>query len=84
MLPHLGEALAAVNGLVGPGLEGDSSLTTASSANSGEVLPRTTGGVFACVTAGFAALWLILEAALSIELLLTSGENKLMTALFAY
>ena len=40
--------------------------------------------VLAGVTAGLAALGLVLEAALRIELLLTGGENELFAALFAY
>ena len=81
---HASEAVAAVNGTVGLGLKGNPSLATASSTGRGEVLTGTTSGVLASVAAGLAALGLILEAALCVELLLTGGENKLSAALFAY
>ena len=84
LLAHLGEALAAVDGTVGLGLEGNLGLAAAGSADSGEVLTRAAGGVLASVTAGLAALRLVLEAALSIELLLTGGEHELLAALFAH
>ena len=80
---HLSEALAAENGTVGLGLEGNLCLTTATSAGSGEELTGATGSVLASVTAGLAALGLVLEAALCVELLLTSGEHELIAALFA-
>ena len=54
-----------------------------SCAGGGEELTGAAGGVLAGVTAGLAALGLILEAALSIELLLTGGENELLAAFFA-
>ena len=80
---HLSEALAAENGTVGLGLEGNLCLTTATSAGSGEELTGATGSVLASVTASLAALGLVLEAALCVELLLTSGEHKLVATLFA-
>ena len=81
---HLGEAIAAVNGTVGLGLEGNLCLAAAGCADCGEVFTRTTSGVLASVAAGLAALGLVLEAALRIKLLLTGGENELVAALFAY
>ena len=66
------------------GLEGNLRLAAAGSANSGEVLAGAAGGVLASITAGLAALGLILEATLSVELLLTGGEHELLTALFAH
>ena len=84
LLLHLSEALAAVDGTVRLGLERNLSLTTAGGAGGSEELTGATGGVLAGVTAGLAALGLILEATLSVELLLTSGENELVTALFAH
>ena len=81
---HLSEALAAENGTIGLGLEGHLGLTAAASASSGEELTGATGVVLASVAAGLAALGLILEAALRIELLLTGGENELVAAFFAY
>ena len=80
---HLSEALAAENGTVGLGLEGHLSLAAAAGAGSGEELTGATGGVLASVTAGLAALGLVLEAALCVELLLTGGEHELLAALFA-
>jgi len=84
LLSHLGEAVAAVDGTVGLGLERHSGLAAAGGAGGGEILPRTTGRVLAGVTASFAALRLVLEAALSVELLLTGGEHELVSALFAH
>jgi len=80
----LGEAIAAVYGPVRLGLKRHPSLAAAGSAHSREELTGAASGVLASVTAGLAALGLILEAALSIELLLTGGENKLFTALLAH
>jgi hypothetical protein len=84
LLTHLGEAVAAVDRTVRLGLKGNLRLTAASGAHSSEVLTGAAGGVLAGVTAGLAALGLVLEAALSVELLLTGGKSKLLTALFAY
>jgi hypothetical protein len=80
---HLSEALAAEHGTVGLGLEGNLGLAAATGAGSGEELTGATGGVLASVTASLAALGLVLEAALCVELLLTSGEHELVAALFA-
>ena len=80
---HLSEALAAEHGTVRLGLEGNLGLAAATGAGSGEELTGATGGVLASVTASLAALGLVLEAALSVEFLLTSGENELIAALFA-
>jgi hypothetical protein len=77
------EALAAVNRTIGLGLEGNLCLTTAACAGSSEELTGTTAGVLTSVAAGLAALGLILEAALCVELLLTGGEYELVAALFA-
>jgi len=83
-LSHLGEAVAAVNRTIALGLKGHAGLAAASCAGSGEVLTGTTGSILASVTAGLAALGLVLEAALSVELLLTGGEHELVAALFAH
>ena len=80
---HLSEALAAEHGTVSLGLEGHLGLAAAAGAGSGEELTGATGGVLASVTAGLAALGLVLEATLSVELLLTGGENELVAALLA-
>ena len=80
---HLSEALAAENGTVGLGLEGNLCLAAATCAGSGEELTGATGSILAGVTASLATLGLVLEAALCVEFLLTSGENELVAALFA-
>ena len=80
---HLSEALAAVYGTVGLGLEGNLCLAAATGASSGEELTGATGGVLASITASLAALGLILETTLCVELLLTGGEHELVAALFA-
>ena len=83
LVTHLSEALAAEHGTIGLGLEGNLSLATATSAGSGEELTGTTGSILAGITAVLATLGLILEATLSVESLLTSGEHELIAALFA-
>ena len=84
VLAHLSEAGAAINGTVALGLEGHLGLAAALGADSGEILTGTAGSVLARITAGLAALGLVLEAALSVELLLTGGEHELFAALFAH
>ena len=61
----------------------DDGYNAAGGADSGEILPGTAGRVLAGVTAGLAALGLVLEAALGVELLLTGGEHELLAALLA-
>ena len=78
------EALAAVNRTIGLGLKGNLCLAAAGCAGSGEELTGTAGSSLASVTAALAALGLVLEASLSVELLLTSREHELVAALFAY
>ena len=80
---HLSEALAAVYGTVGLGLEGNLCLTAATGAGSSEELTGTTGIVLTSITAALAALGLVLEATLCVEFLLTGGENEFVAALFA-
>lgn len=84
LLAHLGKALTAVDGTVGLGLERNLRLSAAPSADRREVLTGTAGSRLAGVAAGFAALRLILEAALGIEFLLTSGKHKLLATFLAY
>ena len=81
---HLSEALAAENGTIRLGLEGNLCLAAATSAGSGEELTGATGNVLAGIAAGLAALGLVLEAALCVECLLTGGENEFVAALFAH
>ena len=84
LLTHLREALAAVDRAVRLGLKGNSRLTTASGTNSREILTRAAGGILARIAASLAALGLILETALCVKFLLTSGEHKFLAALFAH
>ena len=81
---HLSEALAAENGTVGLGLEGNLCIVAATSAGSGEELTGATSVILAGITACLAALGLVLETTLCVELLLTSGEHELVAALFAH
>ena len=80
---HLSEALAAVYGTVGLGLERNLCLAAATGTGSGEELTGATGVVLTSVTASLATLGLILEATLCIEFLLTGGKNEFVAALFA-
>ena len=80
---HLSEALAAVYGTVGLGLEGNLCLAAATGASSSEELTRATGVVLTSIAAGLAALGLVLEATLCVEFLLAGGENEFVAALFA-
>ena len=84
LVPHLGEALAAIDRTVGLGLKRNASLAAAGSAGSGEELTRTACSVLARVTAALAALRLVLETALCVKLLLAGGEHELLTAFLAY
>jgi hypothetical protein len=83
LLSHLREALAAVDRTVRLRLKRNSGLAAAGSAGSGEILAGATGSGLAGITAGLAALGLVLEAALRVELLLTGSEHELFAALFA-
>ena len=81
---HLSEALAAENGTVRLGLEGNLCFAAAASAGSSEELTGAAGSVLAGITAVLASLGLVLEATLSVESLLTSGEHELIAAIFAH
>ena len=80
---HLCKAIAAVHRTIISGLEGYAGFSAAGSAGGGEELTGTTGSVLAGIAAGLAALGLVLEALLRIELLLAGGEYELIAALFA-
>ena len=80
---HASEAIAAVNGTIGLGLEGNLGLAAAGSAGSGEILSGAASCVLASIAAGLAALGLILEASFSIEFLLTGSENEFCAAFLA-
>ena len=84
LLTHLGEAVAAVDRTVRLGLEGNLRLAAAGSTHGSEILTGAAGSVLAGITAGLAALGLVLEAALSIELLLAGSEHELFAAFFAH
>jgi hypothetical protein len=81
---HFGKAVAAIDRSVALGLKGNFGLTTASRAGSGEVLPGTAGRILAGVAAGLAALGLILEAALCIELLLSGSKHELCSTFLTH
>ena len=83
LLFHPCEALAAVNRAVRLRLKRNSGLASACSADSGEELTGAAGSVLAGITAVLASLGLVLEATLSVECLLTSGEHELIATLFA-
>ena len=78
------KAIAAVDGTVAAGLEGDLAVLAALGANCivHNALGTSSDTLAGC-TAGTAALGLVLEAALCVELLLTCGENELVAAIFA-
>ena len=80
---HLSEALAAENGAIGLGLEGNLCVAAAASAGSSEEFTGAAGSVLAGITAVLASLGLVLETALCVECLLTSGEHELVAAVFA-
>ena len=81
---HLRKALAAINRAIALGLEGYAGLVAAGSADRREELTGAAGSGLAGVAAGLAALGLILEATLSIELLLAGGEYELLSAFLAH
>jgi len=83
-LAHAGEAIAAVNGAIGLGLKGNLRLTATSGAGSGKVLAGAARDSLASVAAILAALGLVLEPTLGIELLLTTGEHELLATFFTY
>ena len=73
-------ASTAVDSTVSLGNKGNSGLAAAASTDTGEVLTGTAGSVLASVTAGLAALGLVLVADLGIECLLTGTENEFVAA----
>jgi hypothetical protein len=80
---HLCKALAAIHRPVALRLEGHTGLAAACSTSGSEELTGTTGRILAGITAGFAALGLILEPTLSIKLLLTGGEHEFFSTFLA-
>ena len=81
---HLCKAFAAINRSVRLRLKGNLCFLAAGCTYGGEVLAGTAVSVLSGITAGLAALGLVLEAALCIELLLTGGENEFLAAFLAY
>ena len=81
---HLSEALAAVNGTVSLGLEGNLGFAAATGTGSSEELAGSAGVVLTGIAAGLATLGLILEATLCVELLLAGSEGEFVAALFAH
>ena len=79
---HLGEAFAAVNGSALSRLETELCFLAALVAYGGIKLSFTGRG-FSLVTAGLASLRLILKSLFRVELLITRGENELLTAVLA-
>ena len=80
---HLSEALAAVDRSVALGLEGNASFLAAGCSCSCEVLLGTLNSHLSLVSAGLAALGLVLEAALCVELLLACCEYEISAAFLA-
>ena len=80
---HLSEALAAVNRSVALGLEGNASFLAAGCAGSCEEFSGALNSHLSLVSAGLAALGLVLEAALSVEFLLACCEYELLAAFLA-
>ena len=84
LLLHSGIALAAVNRSVVGRLERNFRFLAALSASRGEELFLGLSGVLSGIAARLAALRLVLETALSVEFLLTGGENEFLSAIFAF
>lgn len=82
MLVSLSEALAAVNGSVVTGLEGNLSLAAAACAYSCEHFTLSSA-VLLSVTASLASLRLVCKAVLSVELLFACCEYEICTAVLA-
>jgi hypothetical protein len=80
---HFGKALAAIHRTVALGLKGHTSFTTAGGAGSREEFTGTTRSIFTGVTAGLAALGLVLEATLSVKFLLTGSEHEFVSTFLA-
>ena len=81
------EALTAVDGTISAGLEGHLGFTAAAVTDDGEHLPGSTAVAvlgLTGVTAGLAPAGFVLETLFGVEFLLTSGENKFLTAVTAH
>jgi hypothetical protein len=69
-------ALAAINRPVLSGTERHFRFAAARSAGGGKHFAVTVGSVLSSITTGLAALWLVDEASLGVEFLLTGGEHE--------
>ena len=78
------EAFAAINRLVGRGLEGNLARLTAVGADGVEHFSGFTSGVLSLRTAFLALLGLVLELLFGIERLLARREHELIAAFLAY
>ena len=81
------EALAAVDGTILAGSEGNLGVLAAIGADGVMHLTGSAGsgaGSLAGLTAGLAAGGLVLEALLGVEFLFTGGEHKFSATVFAY
>ena len=83
LLLYFGEALAAVNGAILPGLERNLSLFAARRTDCSVELTLWLTCVFARITTLFASLGLIYKALFTVKLLLADSENKFLAAFFA-
>lgn len=81
---HLSETVAAINGTVALRLKGNPCFPAAVGASGSKELSGATGRIFAGVTAGLAALRLILETVFRVKLLFTGGEHELIATFFTY
>ena len=85
-LASIAETIAAIDRAVVAGLEGDFAGLAAFGTDGVihlTLAAATAGVLLAGVTAGLAALGLILEPTLSVEFLFAGGENEFLTAVFA-
>ncbi len=77
-------AFAAIDGSVVLGLERNFCFLAAACTDCSEKFFLRSGCALSCISAVLASLRFVLEALLCIEFLLTSRENKLSAAFFAY
>ena len=84
VLLHCCEAIAAINGTIAGGLEGNFCFLAAVSASSGKILSCLSGSILLRVSAGLASLGFVLESFLGVEFLFTGGENELAATILAY
>ena len=83
LAPDKSKAFTAVNGTIRFWLEGNTGFLAAPCTYCSEIFSWAAGCTLACITAGFAALRLILKALLSIKSLFAGSKDKLLTAVLA-